>query len=64
MKKIISWYNFGALVLFIGLFWMFLSHAFHERLISQVEENFHIIHIFEGLLITITGLIFMLLNRK
>ncbi|MBI2148894.1 hypothetical protein HYU23_04390 [Candidatus Woesearchaeota archaeon] len=64
MKNIFSWYNVGALILFIGLLWMFLPHAFHERLISQIEETSHIIHIFQGVIISIVGIFVMVLSNK
>ena len=61
-KEIISWYNFGAFILFLGLLWMFLPHAAHEIIIQ--ENNDHILHVFEGAAVAITGIGLMILDRR
>jgi len=57
-------YFLGSILVFIGLFWMLLPHAFHNEIISQLDENthtaLHYVHILEGLIPTILGLIFMI----
>lgn len=45
----------GSILTFLGLFWMLLPHAFHDKII----ENQHIIHIIQGLIPTLLGLIMM-----
>ena len=57
-------YYFGIFLLFIGLLWMFLPHILHEQVINSEEEKEHIIHIFQGVLIVILGLLIMVKNKK
>ena len=60
MRSVFSIYNFGALILFFGLLWMFLSHAVHENVINQSEETSHVFHIFQGLILVLIGLFVMI----
>lgn len=60
-KKI---YWICTIVLFLGLLWMFLPHAAHNLIISEVEETEHYEHIIQGLIPTILSLIVMILNEK
>lgn len=50
-------YWIGTLVLFLGLFWMFLPHAAHGAVTGEAEqETEHYIHLIQGLLGTLIGL--------
>jgi hypothetical protein len=64
MKSIFSWYNFGTLILFLGLLWMFLPHAAHELLLSEIEEAEHYVHILQGTMLTLAGIGFLVLEQK
>ncbi len=57
-------YNLGSIILFLGLFWMLLPHAFHEKIIGNVVEESHIAHTIQGLIIAILGLIIMAFTDK
>mgnify|MGYP001561566409 CR=1 FL=1 len=57
-------YFFGTVLLFIGLFWMFLPHATHEKIISADENLSHITHIFQGVVLVIIGLAVMIFSNK
>lgn len=47
----------GTLLLFLGLFWMFLPHAAHGTLTGDTEEQAeHYIHLIQGLLGALLGL--------
>lgn len=63
-KEIFSWYNFGALLLFLGLFWMFAPHAVHHAILGAAEEASHIEHIFQGVIAALGGLGLMMLEAK
>jgi len=56
-------YFLGSILVFTGIFWMLLPHAFHEQIIAEVDEEgigaSHYIHLLQGLIPTILGLIFM-----
>ena len=63
-KKI---YWISTILLFLGLFWMFLPHAFHGAILQEAgieEESEHYIHLVEGLILTIISLIIMIWNEK
>ena len=65
--KIISWYNFGALLLFLGLLWTFLPHAAHGLILHEVEaeSESHLTHMIQGMGVAIAGLAVMFMaNRK
>ncbi|MBI2670401.1 hypothetical protein HYX18_00245 [Candidatus Woesearchaeota archaeon] len=49
--------------MFIGILWMMLPHAYHERLINESDSN-HVFHIIQGLITTLIGLSIMLCNNK
>ncbi len=56
-------YLIGSIILFLGLFWMFLPHAYHAEIVSLTEsENLssHLIHTLQGLLATLIGLFIMI----
>ena len=61
-------YNLGCGILFIGLFWMLLPHAFHEEIIAEINEEglglSHYLHLLEGLVPTILGLILMVYSEN
>ena len=66
-SRIVSWYNFGALLLFLGLLWTFLPHAAHEVLVQELEKEgeSHITHMLQGIGIALAGLALMVMaNRK
>lgn len=56
-------YLTGSILVFIGLFWALLPHAFHEQTIAEINEEglgiSHYIHLLEGIISTILGLILM-----
>ncbi len=43
---------------------MFLPHASHGKIISSYEETSHIIHILEGFIFAILGIVLIKLNNK
>lgn len=50
----------SVILLFIGLLWMMLPHAFHEAALEDVhEETSHYTHLIQGLSLTIAGLSIM-----
>jgi nitrate reductase gamma subunit len=53
--KLLNWHNFGVLVLFLGLSWMFLPHATHVAIIDDEESEEHIIHVIEGGIAALAG---------
>ena len=55
-------YFIGATFLFLGFFWMFLPHVYHVKILE--EENFHIVHVFQGFAVAILGLALMLYSTK
>ncbi len=57
-------YYLGSFLLFIGLLWMFLPHAYHQRILNAKEEVNHLIHIFEGLIIAVIGLVIMFYKER
>ena len=63
-ESILTAYNFGALLLFLGLLWMFLPHAVHQLILSEEQETSHILHIVQGVIVAVGGLGFMLLGKK
>lgn len=57
-------YNIGSIILFLGMLWSFLPHAYHS-LITQEDETEHYIHLLEGVIGIVLGLIIMIWsNRK
>lgn len=52
----------GSLFLFLGLFWLLLPHAYHEKL-TEFDSS-HLFHILEGLILTLLGLILMIYSEK
>ena len=59
-KRII--YFVGSVILFLGLLWMFLPHAFHN-VITEEDETEHYVHLIQGLIITILGLFIMIITN-
>ena len=57
-------YYLGSFLLFIGLLWMFLPHAFHQKILSEKEDVEHLIHIFQGLIFVVIGLALMILSNR
>ena len=61
-------YVIGSFLLFVGLLWMLLPHSFHEEVISHVDEDSldisHTLHILQGLIPAILGLILMIYAEK
>ncbi|MEK6830718.1 MAG: hypothetical protein AABX77_01695 [Nanoarchaeota archaeon] len=69
-------YNFfyvvGILLLFLGLFWSFLPHVYHEKINlnknnenSLDEEQDHVVHILIGIPPTVLGILMIeYSNRK
>lgn len=59
--KIFTLYNLGALILFLGLLWMFLPHATHESILDQVEQEgaSHLSHTIHGAIAAVIGLVIM-----
>lgn len=55
MKQLVTWYNVGILVLFVGLLWMFLPHTAHAQILLE-ESGEHYIHLVEGVVITVLGI--------
>ena len=56
-------YIIGSIILFLGLFWMFLPHAYHAEIVSLRESedlSSHLIHTFQGLLVALIGLTLMI----
>ena len=51
-------------MLFIGLLWMFLPHAYHQKVLSEEEEVEHLIHIFQGLIFVGIGLVIIIFSNK
>lgn len=52
----------SAVLLFVGLLWMMLPHAFHNIVLEEVHEEgelSHYIHLAQGLALTIVGLAVM-----
>ena len=66
MKHHNTVYFFGSVLLFLGLFWMFLPHAYHNTLITipPAENQEHIVDIFEGVAAALGGLGFMVLSNQ
>ena len=54
----------GALILFLGLLWMFLPHQYHEAILTPEQEEEHYIHIIQGIIPTILGIILMNISEK
>lgn len=52
-----------TVVLFLGLLWVFLPHAFHNA-ITQENETSHYTHIIEGIIPTIIALVVMIWNEE
>lgn len=53
-------YFLGCIFLFFGLFWTFLPHIYHEQISEKIDnslETSHLIHILEGLILTILGIL-------
>ena len=61
-------YFLGAVVLFLGLLWSLLPHAFHEKVsLFEKDDSFtfsHQIHLLEGLITAIFGLIILIYSDK
>lgn len=61
-------YYIGCFLLFIGLFWILLPHAYHNQIISEVEgqesDIDHFYHILQGLLPTLLGLVLMISTEQ
>ncbi|MBS3161375.1 hypothetical protein J4476_01625 [Candidatus Woesearchaeota archaeon] len=54
-------YFFGSFILFLGILWMFIPHAFHYRMFSA---DYHLFHILGGFFISVIGLLIMILSNK
>lgn len=65
-KKFI--YVLGSLILFFGLFYMFLPHITHNAIVEKINEEHddssHFENIIYGLIITLTGLAVMIKSNK
>ena len=59
-------YAFGCIVLFLGLLWMFLPHAYHSILLQEDEEHetSHLFHTLEGACGAVLGLIILVASNK
>jgi len=57
-------YLLGGILLFIGLLWMFLPHATHAAILGEEDEAEHYVHIIQGIIPTILGLILLLWYDK
>ena len=57
-------YAAGTVLLFLGLFWMFLPHAAHELIIDQEEETEHYVHLLQGAIMTVFALVVMVISSK
>jgi nitrate reductase gamma subunit len=64
MTKLLSWYNLGTLILFLGLLWMFLPHATHVELLGEQDETAHIFHIIEGAAVVVAALGLLVLEQR
>ncbi len=52
----------SVVLLFVGLLWMMLPHAFHNLVLEEVHEETifsHYTHLIQGLALTIAGLAIM-----
>jgi len=57
-------YWLGAITTFAGVVWMFLPHAYHAKILGSEDLTEHYIHIFQGALFTIIGLVFLVWNDR
>ena len=58
-------YFIGSILLFLGLLWMLLPHAFHSQILQENEpeqQTEHYLHILQGLIVAVSGLYIMLLS--
>ena len=56
-------YPLGCLLLFLGLLWLFLPHAAHEKVTGEAE-TLHIEHLFQGIILTLAGLALILIHNN
>jgi len=56
-------YTIGCIILFIGLFWILLPHAYHD-LITNEDETAHSTHLVQGAILTLTGLALLIYTTR
>lgn len=56
-------YFSGSAILFLGLLWMFLPHAYHS-LLAEKDEISHLTHILQGAIVSTPGLILLVYSNK
>ena len=59
-------YFIGSILLFLGLSWMLLPHAFHSQILQEnAEEQIeHSLHTLQGVIVAVSGLGMMLLSER
>ena len=57
---------FGIIFLFLGLLWMFLPHAVHDKLIEEVgkNESSHFTHTLEGAVVAALGAVLLIVEER
>ena len=61
MRVKLFFYFLGSLILFTGLLWMMLPHAYHNKI--TIQKN-HLLHIIQGIIISVIGIITIIITRK
>jgi len=56
-------YTFGCIILFIGLFWIMLPHAYHDILANE-DETPHYTHLIQGVFFTLLGLTLLIYTTR
>jgi nitrate reductase gamma subunit len=56
-------YALGCIILFLGLLWMFLPHAYHSSILQE-DETSHLFHTFEGAIGALLGLIILIASSR
>jgi hypothetical protein len=66
MKTAKILYGIGCVVLFLGLLWMFLPHAYHGAILQEDEERetSHLFHTLEGAIGAVLGLIILIVSNR
>ena len=66
--KFYFFYFIGCVFVFCGLLWSFMPHVYHEQVFHSIDEDSielpHIIHILQGVIPVIIGLIIMVYSNK
>jgi len=59
-------YFLGAIILFLGLIWAFLPHAFHDEILTggELEGESHLIHTLQGIVVAIVGIGILVFSNK